>query len=49
MSVPSLILEGVGSGYWRVVGELEDLVGHAKQLGLSTLYETGSAGIFKSL
>jgi REP element-mobilizing transposase RayT len=42
-------VKGVGSGYWRVVGELEDLVERAKQLGLRTLYGTGFARILKGL
>jgi hypothetical protein len=42
-------VKGVGSGYWRVVGELEDLVERAKQLGLRTLYGTGFARLLKGL
>jgi hypothetical protein len=42
-------VKGVGSGYWRVVGELEDLIERAKQLGLRTLYGIGFARILKGL
>jgi REP element-mobilizing transposase RayT len=36
-------VKGFGSGYWRVVGTLEDMREYAKALGLRTLYGTGLA------
>ena len=31
-------VKGIGSGYWRVVGELEELIAKAKELGQRTLF-----------
>jgi REP element-mobilizing transposase RayT len=38
-------VKGIGSGYWRVVGELEELVDKAKEMAQRTLFGTGLARI----
>jgi REP element-mobilizing transposase RayT len=42
-------VKGIGSGYWRVVGALEDLRELAKELGLRTLYGTGIARVLAKI
>ncbi len=42
-------VKGIGSGYWRVVGEVEDLVDKAKELGQRTMFGTGFARFLKAL
>jgi hypothetical protein len=36
-------VKGIGSGYWRIVGEVEDLVDKSKELGQRTMFGTGFA------
>ena len=38
-------VKGIGSGYWRVVGELEELIDKAKEISQRTLFGTGFARI----
>jgi hypothetical protein len=42
-------VRGIGSGYWRVVGEVDDLVDKAKELGQRTMFGTGFARFLKAL
>jgi hypothetical protein len=42
-------VKGIGSGYWRVVGEVEDLLDKAKELGQRTLFGTAFARFLKTL
>ena len=42
-------VKGIGSGYWRVVGEIEELVDKAKELGQRTMFGTGFARFLKAL
>jgi hypothetical protein len=41
--------KGIGSGYSRVVGELEELVDIAKQMSQHTLFGTGLAQILSKI
>jgi hypothetical protein len=36
-------VKGIGSGYWRVVGELDELVDKAKEISQRTLFGIGFA------
>ncbi len=36
-------VKGIGSGYWRVVGELDELIDKAKEMAQRTLFSTGLA------
>ncbi len=38
-------VKGIGSGYWRVVGELDELIDKAKEMAQRTLFGTGLARI----
>ncbi len=38
-------VKGIGSGYWRVVGELEALIDNAKEMAQRMLFGTGLARI----
>ena len=38
-------VKGIGSGYWRVVGELEELIDKAKELSKRMLFGIGFARI----
>jgi hypothetical protein len=42
-------VKGIGSGYWRVVGEVEELVNKAKELGQRTMFGTGFARFLKAI
>ncbi|NJR44082.1 hypothetical protein HC761_01080 [bacterium] len=42
-------VKGIGSGYWRVVGELEELLDKAKEMAQRTLFGTGLARILSKL
>ena len=42
-------IKGIGSGYWRVVGELEELVDKAKEMAQRTLFGTGLARILSKI
>ncbi len=42
-------VKGIGSGYWRIVGEVEDLVDKAKELGQRTMFGTGFARFLKAI
>jgi hypothetical protein len=39
-------VKGIGSGYWRVVGEFDELIDKAKEMAQRTLFGTGFARIF---
>jgi hypothetical protein len=36
-------VKGIGSGYWRVVGEVEELIDKAKEMAQRTLFGVGFA------
>ena len=40
-------VKGIGSGYWRVVGEVEELIDKAKEISQRTLFGVGFARILK--
>jgi REP element-mobilizing transposase RayT len=42
-------VKGIGSGYWRVVGEVEELIDKAKELAQRTLFGTGFARILSKI
>ena len=42
-------VKGIGSGYWRVVGELEELIDKAKEMAQRTLFGTGLARILSKV
>ena len=42
-------VQGIGSGYWRVVAEVEDLIDLAKQFKQRTLYGIGVARKLKNI
>jgi hypothetical protein len=42
-------VKGIGSGYWRVVGNLEELIDKARALKQRTLYGTGLAKILSKI
>ena len=42
-------VKGIGSGYWRVVGELEELLDMAKEISQRTLFGIGFARILKNI
>jgi hypothetical protein len=42
-------VKGIGSGYWRIVGEVEDLVDKSKALGQRTMFGTGFAKFLVSI
>ncbi len=42
-------VKGIGSGYWRVVGELEELIDKAKEMAQRTLFGTGLARILSKI
>jgi hypothetical protein len=39
----------MGSGYWRVVGEVEELIDKAKKMAQRTLFGTGFARVFSKI
>jgi hypothetical protein len=41
-------VKGIGSGYWRVVGELEELIEKAKDMSQRTLFGIGFATLLKN-
>ena len=45
----SMRVKGIGSGYWRVVGELEELIDKAKEMAQRTLFGTGLARILSKI
>jgi hypothetical protein len=42
-------VKGIGSGYWRVVGEVEELIDKAKELAQRTLFGMGLARILSKM
>ena len=42
-------VKGIGSGYWRVVGELEELIDKAKEIRQRTLFGIGFAQILNKI
>jgi len=42
-------VKGVGTSYWRVVGNLEELIEKAKELKQRTLFGIGFAAFEKNL
>ena len=42
-------VKGIGSGYWRVVGELEELIEKAKEISQRTLFGIGFARILNKI
>ncbi len=42
-------VKGIGSGYWRVVGEQEELIDKAKEMAQRTLFGTGLARILSKV
>jgi hypothetical protein len=42
-------VKGIGAGYSRVVGELEELVGKAREMAQRTLFGTGLARILSKV
>jgi hypothetical protein len=42
-------VKGIGSGYWRVVGEVEELVDKAKEMAQHTLFGMGFARILSKM
>jgi hypothetical protein len=42
-------VKGIGSGYWRVVGEVEELIDKAKAMAQRTLFGTGFARILSKI
>ena len=42
-------VKGIGSGYWRVVGGLEELIDKAKEMAKRTLFGTGLARILSKI
>jgi REP element-mobilizing transposase RayT len=42
-------VNGIGSGYWRVVGELEELIDKANEMAQRTLFGTGLARILSKI
>jgi hypothetical protein len=44
----TLRVKGIGSGYWRVVGELDELIDKAKDMSQRTLFGIGFATLLKN-
>ena len=42
-------VKGIGSGYWRVVGELQELIDKAKEISQRTLFGIGFARILNKI
>ena len=42
-------VKGIGSGYWRVVGDLEELIEKAKEISQRTLFGIGFARILNKI
>ena len=42
-------VKGIGSGYWRVVGESEELIDKAKEISQRTLFGIGFARILNKI
>jgi hypothetical protein len=42
-------VRGIGSGYWRVVAELDELIDKAKEMAQRTLFGTGFARILSKV
>jgi hypothetical protein len=42
-------VKGIGSDYWRVVGEVEELIDKAKEMAQRTLFGTGFARILSKI
>ena len=42
-------VKGIGSGYWRAVGELDELIDKAKEIGQRTLFGIGFARILNKI
>jgi hypothetical protein len=42
-------VKGIGSGYWRVVGEVDELIDKAKEMAQCTLFGTGFARILSTI
>ena len=42
-------VKGIGSGYWRVVGEVDELIDKAKEMAQRTLFGTGFARILSKI
>ena len=45
----SMCVKGIGSGYWHMVGAVEDLLDKAKELRQRTMFGTGFAKFLKAL
>ena len=43
------MVKGLGSGYWRVVEELEELIDRAKEISQRTLFGIGFARILDNI
>jgi hypothetical protein len=42
-------VRGIDSGYWRVVGDVEELIDKAKEIAQRTLFGTGFARILSKI
>jgi hypothetical protein len=42
-------VKGIGSGYWRVPGEVDELIDKAKKMAQRTLFGTGFARILNKI
>jgi hypothetical protein len=42
-------VKGIGLGYWRVVGEVDELIDKAKELSQRTLFGVGFARILSKV
>jgi hypothetical protein len=42
-------VKGIGSGYWRAVGEVDELIDKAKEMAQRTLFGTGFARILSKI
>jgi hypothetical protein len=42
-------VKGIGSGYWRVVGEVDELINKAKEMAQRTLFGIGFARILSKI
>jgi hypothetical protein len=44
-----IVLKELAPGYWRVVGEVDELIDKAKEMAQRTLFGTGSARILSKI
>jgi hypothetical protein len=42
-------VKGTGSGYWRVMAEVDELIDKAKEMAQRTLLGTGFAGVLSKI